>query len=156
MFWFGAQFNLASLLGLTGREEASVDIMKSVEYGLKNNHLAAGEWNQSFNAQLKTQTLLIEPGKDTPRFPPYLRYKSCWEYLVRIIGLQMDEDYFYIKPFKTFNFSLKNCELAGTNFTITVKQGWNKVKVNGKIINGEAKIDRSQKAITMDFIKECR
>jgi uncharacterized protein (DUF608 family) len=77
MFWFGAQINLGSLLGMIGEEQKSLEVFQAVEYSLQNNHLAAGEWNQSLNGQLRVQLLAKEPGKDSPRFPPYPRYKSC-------------------------------------------------------------------------------
>ncbi len=79
-FWFGAQFNFGSLLGLTGDDNASLDVFNSVDMSLLNNHLAAGEWNQSVTNPLGGVEICgSEPGKDTPRFSPYPRYKSCWD-----------------------------------------------------------------------------
>jgi uncharacterized protein (DUF608 family) len=153
MFWFGAQFNLASLLSLSGDEEASLDVMKSVEASLNNNHLAAGEWNQSFDENLNILTLPKEPAKDTPRFPAYPRYKSGWEYLVRMIGLQMDEHNFYLQPFKTLDFSFTNIELAGTQFSITVQKDWTKVLVDGKSVDNLPVLPRIIKKYTIDFVK---
>ncbi len=153
MFWFGAQFDLASLLASIGEENASLDIMKSVEFSLKNNLLAAGEWNQSFDKDLKTMTMPKEPAKDSPRFPAYPRYKSGWEFLIRLLGLQMDEKNFYLTPFKSVDFAVKDLLLAGANFTISVQAGWNKVKVNGVEVLEPVVIDRSIGVYKIEFLK---
>lgn len=151
MFWFGAQFNLASLLAINGEEDASVDVMKSVEHSLHNNHLAAGEWNMILNPDLSVCRSKMEPGKDTARFPAYPRYKSCWEYLTRMLGMQIDEDYFYFKPFKISDFSIKDIELAGTLFTINVEEGWSRVFFNGTEMKGECKVDRNFDKVVLEF-----
>jgi uncharacterized protein (DUF608 family) len=153
MFWFGAQLNLASLLGMMGEEAASLDVIQSVETSLNNNHLAAGEWNRTFNADLELMRSVDEPGKDTPRFPAYPRYKSGWEYLVRMLGMQMDEKYFYFDPFKTIAFSLHDYMLAGTRFTVSVEPGWQKVLLNGSEISGEVRVARSMSNCKIDFVK---
>jgi len=94
-----------------------------------------------------------EPSKDTPRFPPYPRYKSSWEYLIPILGLKMDAQYFYLKSFQTIGFSLKDVELAGTHFTITVQPGWTKMLVDGSPATGPVLVPRSQKAVTLEFLR---
>ena len=73
-----------------------------------------GEWNKSVGPDGKSRTLPEEPNKDTPRFPPYPRYKSGWEYLRCILGLKMDAQNFYLNPFKTIGFAFGDVELAGT------------------------------------------
>ena len=93
----------------------------------------------------------MEPGKDTARFPAYPRYKSCWEYLTRMLGMQIDEDYFYFKPFKISDFSIKDIELAGTLFTINVEKGWSRVFFNGTEMNGECKVDRDFDKVVLEF-----
>jgi hypothetical protein len=151
--WFGPQEELASLLADAGAEAESLDVFNSLEASLHNNHLFVGEWNQSVGPDGKSRVLPEEPQKDTPRFPPYPRYKSGWEYLIRILGLQMDAQNFYLKPFKTIDFSLENVELAGTRFTITVQSGWTKVLVNGKPQPGRPQISRHRAAVRLDFIR---
>ena len=150
--WFGAQFNLASLLGMAGDEPASLDVMRSVESSLKNNHLAAGEWNGSINDKLEILKLPEEPQKDTPRFAPYPRYKSCWEYLIRIVGLQMDEKNLSIQPFKTIDFSLDSVPLAGLLLTLKVEAGWTRAQVDGKDVALPVQISREVKAANVEFL----
>lgn len=149
--WICAQLDLGSLLGEIGDEAACLDVFRSLEASLHNHHLAVGEWNQSIDDELKTRTLPEEPGKDTPRFPPYPRYKCAWEYLVRILGLKMDAEYFYLRPFKAFDFGLRNIRLAGTTFTVTVSAGWTKVLVDGSVVD-EARIPRETKELTVAFV----
>jgi len=151
--WFGAQFNLASLLGLAGNESDSLDVMRSVESSLKNNHLAAGEWNQSINDKLEVLPLPEEPQKDTPRFAPYPRYKSCWEYLIRMVGLQMDEENLMIQPFRTVDFILDAVQLAGMKLTLKVESGWTCARVDGKEVALPIRINRTTKAAVVEFVK---
>lgn len=152
-FWFGPQINLGSLLGLVGNEAASLDVIKSIDMSLKNNHMAAGEWSRSINIKKEVIRLPEEPEKDTPRFAPYPRYKSSWEYLIRIIGLQMDEQNLYLNPFKTVDFSLDNMVLAGKKMSITVQAGWNKVELNGKKAKLPLVIPRTTESVTIQFLK---
>ena len=142
--WLGAQLDLASLLGDIKDEEKSLDVFRTVEASLNNDHLAAGEWNRSINAQGEA-VIAEEAGKDTPRFPPYPRYKSSWEYLIRIIGLKIDWDHFYIDPFKTMDFSLKGIMLAGTRFDIEVEKDWTQVFIDSARTEFPVKIDRNEK-----------
>jgi uncharacterized protein (DUF608 family) len=151
--WFGPQEALASLLADAGDEEKSLDVFNSIESSLHNNHLFVGEWNKSVGPDGLSRTLPEEPQKDTPRFPPYPRYKSCWEYLRVILGLKMDAQNFYLKPFKTIAFTLTDVELAGTSFTITVEPDWTKILVNGQSQTEPVQVPRSQRAVKLEFIK---
>ena len=151
--WFGAQEDLASLLADAGDEAKSLDVFNSLEASLHNNHLFVGEWNKSVGPDGKSRVLPEEPNKDTPRFPPYPRYKSGWEYLVCILGLKMDAHNFYLKPFRTIDFALTDVELAGTRFTIKVQSGWTKVVVDGKPQTGPVQLPRDQRAYSVQFLK---
>src|SRR5439155_14832643 len=53
--WFGAQEDLASLLGDAGDETKSLDVFNSLESSLHNNHLYVGEWNQSVGPDGKSR-----------------------------------------------------------------------------------------------------
>ncbi len=139
---------------MTGDDNASLDVFNSVDMSLLNNHLAAGEWNQSVTNPLGGVEICgSEPGKDTPRFSPYPRYKSCWEYVIRLIGLQMDTKYLYLQPFKTIDFSYRNITLAGCDLTVKVEQGWTKARVDGKDVPLPVKIDRSHPNATVEFLR---
>jgi len=151
--WICAQIDLGSLLGEAGNESASLDVFQSVERSLHNNHLAVGEYNQSVDKNLRSRTLPEEPGKDTPRFPPYPRYKCTWEYLIRLLGLKMDEQYLYLHPFRTIDFSIRDVRLAGMRLTVKVQSGWNSVKVNGIKVAGLIRLDRKQECYNLEF--EC-
>lgn len=130
--WFGAQFDLGSLLAELGYEKEAIDVFYSVESSLKNNHLAVGEWNKSINESGMSETLAQEVAKDTPRFPSYPRYKCCWEYLVRMLGLKLDQNNLELKPFKSFNFSIKNIILAGCKLSVAVEKDWNTIIIDGE------------------------
>ncbi len=151
--WFGPQEALASLLADAGDEEKSLDVFNSIESSLHNNHLFVGEWNKSVGPDGLSRTLPEEPQKDTPRFPPYPRYKSGWEYLRTILGLKMDAQNFYLKPFKTIAFSLHDVELAGTSFTVSVQPGWTKVLVDGQPQTEPVQLLRSRRAVKLEFIQ---
>jgi uncharacterized protein (DUF608 family) len=151
--WICAQLDLGSLMADSGDEAAALDIFKSLESSLHNNHLAVGEWNQSVGPDGKSRLLPDEPGKDSPRFPPYPRYKCSWEYLVRLLGLKMDEKNLYLNPFKTVNFSLNGVQLAGMKLTIKVEAGWKQALVNGKKVSGKISLDRGMKKCRVDFVK---
>lgn len=151
--WFGAQEDFASLLADAGDESKSLDVFNSIEASLHNNHLFVGEWNKSVGPDGKSRVLPEEPNKDTPRFPPYPRYKSGWEYLVCILGLKMDGHSFYLKPFKTIDFALDDVELAGTRFTIKVQSGWTRVVVDGKAQTGPVQLPRDHRAFNIQFLK---
>ncbi len=151
--WICAQLDLGSLLGETGNEVASLDVFRSLEASLHNNHLAVGEWCQSIDENLKTRTLPEEPGKDTPRFPPYPRYKCSWEYLIRILGVKMDERYLYLQPFRTVDFSIRDLKLAGMQLTVSVQAEWNKAVVNGVEVTGPIRLDRTASRYQVEFRK---
>ena len=151
--WFGPQEDLASLLADAGDETKSLDVFNSLEASLHDDDLFVGEWDKSVGPDGLSRTLPEEPNKDTPRFPPYPRYKSGWEYLMCILGLKMDAQHFYLKPFKTIGFALHDLELAGTRFTVTVHPGWTKVRVNGKRQTGAVQLPRSLRVVKLDFIK---
>jgi uncharacterized protein (DUF608 family) len=151
--WFGPQEELASLLADAGDEEKSLDVFNSLEASLHNDDMFVGEWNKSVGPDGLSRTLPEEPQKDTPRFPPYPRFKSGWEYLRAILGLKMDAQNFYLNPFKTIGFSLHDVELAGTTFTVTVEPGWTKVLVDGQPQTGPVQVPRSQRAVKLEFVK---
>jgi uncharacterized protein (DUF608 family) len=153
VFWFGPQLVLGSLLGLAGNEEASLDVFRSVEMSLRNNHLAAGEWNQSVDANRRVSILASEPGKDTPRFAPYPRYKVSWEYLIRLLGLQLDRESLYLKPFKTVDFSLERIVLAGETLTVNVQSGWTRAEVDGKSVSLPVELGRTGSEHRIEFIR---
>lgn len=131
--WMGAQLNLGSVIGELGFEEESLDVFYSIEKSLGNNHLAVGEWNKSIIETGMSSVLTEEVSKDTPRFPSYPRYKSCWEYLVRLLGLKLDEKYIELRPFSNIDFSIKDILLAGCRVCIKVNKGWSKIYVDGKL-----------------------
>lgn len=150
--WICPQLDLGSLLGDSGDETKSLDVFESVERSLFNNHLAVGEYNRVVNEQLEPVISPEEPAKDTPRFPPYPRYKCCWEYLVRLIGLKMDSDYLYIKPFKLLDFEVKDIILAGEKLTITVKKNWSRAFIDGKVMDVPVAIHRKQGQHKVEFL----
>jgi uncharacterized protein (DUF608 family) len=151
--WFGPQEELASLLADGGDEAKSLDVFNALEASLHNNDMFVGEWDKSVGPDGLSRTLPEEPSKDTPRFPPYPRFKSSWEYLMCILGLKMDGQYFYLKPFRTIGFELHEVELAGTRFNITVQPGWTKVLVDGREQAGAVKLPRSQSVARLEFLK---
>lgn len=120
---------------------------------MNGNNLAAGEWNKSINEQGRVLVLAEEPAKDMPRFPPYPRYQSSWEYLPRLIGLQMDGRTFYLHPFHSLDFALDPMMLAGSSFTIRVQSGWTKALLNGKVSTIPVRIPRSAKESHVEFIR---
>ena len=130
--WIGAQLNLASVLGELGYEKEMLDVFFSLEKSLGNNHLAVGEWNRSITPEGKSCPLPQEVSKDTPRFPAYPRYKSCWELLVRILGLKMNEMQMELTPMKSFDFAVRDVVLAGCRLSVEVQENWNTVYVDGE------------------------
>lgn len=129
--WIGAQLNMGSIMGEFGDEAASMDVFTSLEHSLHNNHLAVGEWNQSITEDAKSCLLPEEPSKDTPRFPPYPRYKCSWEYLIRILGLKVDEENMELRPFRSFDFAIHDVMLAGCRVNVTVQKDWDTIIVDG-------------------------
>ena len=129
--WMGAQLNLASVLGELGYEQEMLDVFYSLEKSIGNNHLAVGEWNRSITPDGKSCPLPQEIAKDTPRFPAYPRYKSCWELLVRLLGLKMNETQMELMPMKSISFAVKNVVLAGCCLHVEVEENWNTIYVDG-------------------------
>jgi len=114
-----------------GYEEEMLDVFYSLEKSLGNNHLAPGEWNRSITPEGKSSPLLREVAKDTPRFPAYPRYKSCWELLIRILGLKMNESEMELAPMKSLRFAVKDVLLAGCRLSVEVQENWNAIYVDG-------------------------
>jgi hypothetical protein len=129
--WLGAQLNLASILGELGYEQEMLDVFYSLEKSLGNHHLAVGEWNRSITPEGKSCPLPQEVAKDTPRFPAYPRYKSCWELLVRLLGLKMNETQMELHPMKSISFAVKDVELAGCRLHVEVQENWTSIYVDG-------------------------
>lgn len=130
--WIGAQLNMGSVLGELSDENAAMDVFASLERSLHNNHLAVGEWNQTITEDAKSCISPEEPSKDTPRFPAYPRYKSSWEYLIRILGLKVDEKMMELHPFHGFDFAIHDVILAGCELNVSVQRNWNMVVVDGE------------------------
>lgn len=130
--WLGAQLNLASVLGELGYEDEMLNVFYSIEESLGNDHLAVGEWNRSITPEGLSCPLPQEVSKDTPRFPAYPRYKSCWELLVRLLGLKMDNAQMELKPLHNLDFAIHSVELAGCVLTVQVEKDWNEITVDGK------------------------
>lgn len=139
--WIGAQLNMGSVLGELGDENAAMDVFASLERSLHNNHLAVGEWNQTITEDAKSCISPEEPSKDTPRFPAYPRYKSSWEYLIRILGLKVDEKMMELHPFHGFDFAIHDVILAGCELNVSVQRNWNMVVVDGET-SGKAVFER--------------
>ncbi len=152
-FWICPQLDLGSLLGDVGSEDASLDVFSSVERSLFNNHLAVGEYNHTLTSDLNVVISPEEPAKDTPRFPPYPRYKCCWEYLVRLVGFKLDWENVYLKPFKNLSFEMKNLILGGVKLNISVQAGWTKVLVNGCLVDLPVKLPRGGQLYAVEFLK---
>jgi len=152
-FWFGPQINLGSLLGLYGDEAASLDVIRSVSTSMGDNALAAGEWNRALNAKSQVVVLDSEVCKDTPRFAPYPRYKSSWEYVVRLAGLTLDEKHAYFEPFKTLDFAFRDIALAGQQIDLTVQSGWTRALVNGHAAELPVRLPRDQKSARLEFLR---
>ncbi len=148
--WLGAQLDLGSLLAEYGDEDSCMDVFTSIESSFHNNHLAIGEWNKSVFLDGTSGFLPEEVCKDTPRFPPYPRYKSSWEYVTRMLGLKVDKDSASFAPFKSFDFAMKDIALAGNRYSITVKKNWTKVIVNGAEAS-EAIVPRDGGSYTISF-----
>jgi uncharacterized protein (DUF608 family) len=148
--WLGAQLNLASLLGSVGDETRSLDVFRSIEKSLKGNHLCAGEWNRSIDGEGRA-VVLDEWGKDTPRFPPYPRYTSAWEYLIRMLGLTLDAEFIYLRPFKSLRFELRSVRLAGCSLSVRVEPDWSSALVDGVRVEGPITLRRSVSSHEVEF-----
>jgi len=151
--WLGAQLDLASLLGSTGDEARSLDVFRSVERSLNNEHLCVGEWNRAIDREGHT-VVLDEWGKDTPRFPPYPRYTSCWEYLIRMLGLTLDAEFIHLRPFRSLRFELRGVRLAGCVLSISVEAGWNQALVDGVPLAEPVRLRRDCVSHAVEFRRD--
>lgn len=129
--WVSTQMNMASMLGYFGLEKEALDVFTEVSHGMGRNILAVGEWNRMVDEHLQPIGNWHEIGKDTPRFPPYPRYKSSWEFLVRMLGVELTMDTLSLAPFRTVAFEVKEIVLAGVKLSVRVEEGWTKCLVNG-------------------------
>ncbi len=151
--WLGAQLDLASLLGSVGDETRSLDVFLSVEKSLGGNHLAVGEWNRAIDA-LGRVVVEGDFGKDTPRFPPYPRYTSAWEYLLRMLGLTLTEHYLYLAPFRSLDFEIRDLRLAGVVLSVRVEANWNRVLANGVRSDTPVRLRRDAGTHRVEFGRE--
>jgi hypothetical protein len=150
--WLGAQLNLASLLGSVGEEARSLDVFRSIEASLAGNHLAVGEWNRAIDGDGRA-VVLDEWGKDTPRFPPYPRYTASWEYLIRMLGLTLDAEHIYLRPFKSLRFELRNVRLAGCTLSIRVEENWNRITTDGLEAGRPVALRRDVESHRVEFLR---
>jgi hypothetical protein len=150
--WLGAELDLASLLASTGDEEQSLDVFTSIERSLSGNHLAVGEWNRAVGPAGQV-VRLSEFGKDTPRFPPYPRYTSSWEYLLRMLGLTLTERHLYLRPLRSLAFALDQVRLAGLTLSVRVEAGWKHVVVNGNRFEAPARLPRDAGSYRIEFVE---
>jgi len=150
--WLGAQLDLASLLGSVGEEARSLEVFRSIETSLAGNHLAVGEWNRAIDGDGRA-VVVEEWGKDTPRFPPYPRYTSSWEYLIRMLGLTLDAEHIYLRPFKNLQFELRNVKLAGCALSVRVEENWSRVIVNGVEGGRPVALRRDVESHSVEFLR---
>ena len=149
--WVSPQMVMASLFGYFGMEEESTDVFGNFAKGVGRNIVAVGEYNRSIDKELNLVALQQEPGKDTPRFPPYPRYKSSWEYLICLLGITMDFDTITLAPFKSVAVAVTDVELAGTRLTVTVEPNWTRCLVDG--VEADPVISRDRTCVSLAFVK---
>jgi uncharacterized protein (DUF608 family) len=149
--WLGAQLDLASLFASVGDEARSLDVFLSVERSLGGNHLAVGEWNRAVDAHGRV-VVQADFGKDTPRFPPYPRYTSSWEYLLRMLGLTLTEHYIHLAPFRSLEFELRDWVLAGVELSVRVEANWTRVLANGVALETPVRLRRDAGAQRVEFV----
>ena len=149
--WVSTQMNMASTLGYFGLEAESLDAFTQVSRGMGKNILAVGEWNRMLDEKLELIDNWHEIGKDTPRFPPYPRYKSSWEYLIRLLGLEMMMDTLSLAPFRSVDFEVKDITLAGVALSVRVEADWTKCLVNG--VEAEPTIVRADGRAKFEFVR---
>jgi uncharacterized protein (DUF608 family) len=149
--WLGAQLNLASLLGSAGEEEKSLDVFRSVEKSLGSNHLAVGEWNRAVDAGGEV-VVLDAFSKDTPRFPPYPRYASSWEYLLCMLGFSVDDTHIYLRPLKSLRFHIRNVRLAGVRLSVKVEPNWTKARTGSSELARPVALRRDVGAHVVEFV----
>ena len=149
--WICAETGMASLMYRFGLPKTGEDVFYNVAKGIGNNHLAVGEYNRGVDENMKPETLHYEPGKDTPRFPAYPRYKCAWEHPIAVLNLQADLDNIYLNPAKNVNIALSEIRMGSDVFSVTVEKNWDTCLVGGK----EAKLVlmRGEGKYTVEFIK---
>ena len=152
-FWIGPQVNLGSLLALYGEEAASLDVLRSIEMSLGPKILAAGEWNGEIDADGGVIKSPEEPAKDSPRFAPYPRYSCVWEYLIRMLGLELNEKTLWLKPLHTIDFNMNSIELAGMSLKVHVEKDWTRARVDGKDAPVPVALDRSTPRHEVEFVR---
>ena len=143
------EMELASLCYRVGLENIGEDIFKNVSEYMGDNVLAVGEYNRALGEDFKPVTLKQEPGKDTPRFPPYPRYKSSWEHIISLLNTETDFESIYLNPAKNADITLKNVIIGNEKFNITVLKNWSQCFVDGE--KSQAKIPRDGKMHTVEF-----
>lgn len=147
--WVSTEMELASLCYRVGLENIGEDIFKNVSEYMGKNVLAVGEYNRALGENFKPVTLKQEPGKDTPRFPPYPRYKSSWEHIISLLNTEIDFESIYLNPTKNADITLKNVIIGNEKFNITVLKNWSQCFVDGE--KSQAKIPRDGKMHTVEF-----
>lgn len=147
--WVSTEMELASLCYRVGLENIGEDIFKNVSEYMGDNVLAVGEYNMALGEDFKPVTLKQEPGKDTPRFPPYPRYKSSWEHIISLLNTETDFESIYLNPAKNADITLKNVIIGNEKFNITVLKNWSQCFVDGE--KSQAKIPRDGKMHTVEF-----
>ena len=147
--WVSTEMELASLCYRVGLENIGEDIFKNVSEYMGDNVLAVGEYNRALGEVFKPVTLKQEPGKDTPRFPPYPRYKSSWEHIISLLNTETDFESIYLNPAKNADITLKNVIIGNEKFNITVLKNWSQCFVDGE--KSQVKIPRDGKMHTVEF-----
>lgn len=147
--WVSTEMELASLCYRVGLENIGEDIFKNVSEYMGDNVLAVGEYNRALGEDFRPVTLKQEPGKDTPRFPPYPRYKSSWEHIISLLNTETDFESIYLNPAKNADITLKNVIIGNEKFNITVLKNWSQCFVDGE--KSQAKIPRDGKMHTVEF-----
>ena len=147
--WVSTEMELASLCYRVGLENIGEDIFKNVSEYMGKNVLAVGEYNRALGENFKPVTLKQEPGKDTPRFPAYPRYKSSWEHIISLLNTETDFESIYLNPAKNADITLKNVIIGNEKFNIKVLKNWSQCFVDGE--KSQAKIPRNGKLHTVEF-----
>ena len=147
--WVSTEMELASLCYRVGLENIGEDIFKNVSEYMGKNVLAVGEYNRALGENFKPVTLKHEPGKDTPRFPAYPRYKSSWEHIISLLNTETDFESICFSPAKNADITLKNVIIGNEKFNITVLKNWSECFVDGE--KSQAKIPRNGKVHTVEF-----
>lgn len=148
--WICAETGMASLMYRLGLPQTGEDVFFNVAKGIGNNHLAVGEYNRGVDTNMKAETLHYEPGKDTPRFPAYPRYKCAWEHPISILGIQADFDGIYLNPAKNADIAISEIRMGGDSFSVTVEKDWNTCLVDGK--EGKPVLARGSGKHRVEFI----